>query len=141
MRPVEQPALVKAFVQHTLGCGCPETVFTSMLTEVFAPPDLPDVSIRRLLIGNRLLIYLLPADGERPLSAGRLADIAGYAQKERDTCGYNRVRLVVPSTRVAQDRVALARFFAERFGSDEKLHLHVLDRLHCPVITAAGNDS
>ena len=51
---------IRRFVREDLGCGCPEEVFDHVaLASRDAGPDGPRHT--RLLIGNRLLVYVMTA--------------------------------------------------------------------------------
>jgi hypothetical protein len=127
MKPVNQPTQVKNFVQQTLGCGCPEPVFQSMLTDQFTLPELPTIPIRRLLIGQRLLIYMInPGSAGSPTPA-QLALLTARGLQEREQYGYNRLRLVVTlAEHTDHQQQALERSFTALQGNDDRLHLHVL---------------
>jgi hypothetical protein len=122
-------AEVERFVRADLGCKCPDDVFDSIAIERDATPGVTSPCIR-LVVGNRLLIYVLEA------ASGSAApdDVAGLATRgpaERDARGFNRFRLVVASERPAELRARADESFARIAGHDDRAHLHViaLDRL------------
>lgn len=116
--------IIKTFAVDLLGCGCG--------SEVFERIDVSDDSFdgacgrgKRILIGNRLLIYLAPWDGRDDL-AGHAASLMRRGKEERDKNGYNRFRLVLAAdspVEVSEQADGLLKSFV---GNDEKLHFHVL---------------
>ncbi len=117
--------VIKSFAVDLLGCGCESEVFN----RISLSEDSFDRGLsggKRILIGERLLIYLLPWEEGHP------PDTALYlmrrGREERDRNGYNRFRLVL----AADGPDALAEKAAAEVQSlirgDEKLHLHLLDR-------------
>jgi len=46
---------IKRFVQETLGCTCPEEV----LNKIDYHEESDDISVRKVVIGARLLIYII----------------------------------------------------------------------------------
>jgi len=135
MKPVDHPDQVKHFVQQTLGCGCPEPVFQSMLAETFTLDEVPSIAIKRLLIGQRLLVYLVYPGSTGPPLADLLAPLTACGREERERCGYNRLRLVV----IAEDdhRREVEHSFSTLRGDDDRLFLHVLDARD-PALAATG---
>lgn len=83
--------LIKPFVQQVLGCQCPESVF-SQIEHSLEP--VAGTVYQRLLIGERLLIYLLDLSTviDAEAVAGRLLR---HGVAARDRAGLNRFRLVV----------------------------------------------
>jgi hypothetical protein len=51
---------IKRFVQETLGCSCPEEVFN----KIDYQKESGGISGRKVTVGDRLLIYIITADGE-----------------------------------------------------------------------------
>ncbi|MEJ2508651.1 MAG: hypothetical protein P8009_04065 [Gammaproteobacteria bacterium] len=142
-------AEVRDFVRRTLGCSCPEHVFDRIEdAECTARPGMP--GYRRLVIGDRLLIYLVtPVEEEAAVGAAPPAGIAAQlpvvlasGRAERDRLGLNRFRAVVPSTDPPRLEPVLREVF-ETFRDqvgDDKLHLHVVARGACPPSPGAGDD-
>jgi hypothetical protein len=124
MKPVDRPDQVKNFVQQTLGCGCPEPVFQSMLIDTFTPAELASVVVTRLLIGQRLLVYLVNPDNTGPPLSELLATLTACGREERERYGYNRLRLVVITEEECHPE--LKRSFSELQGEDDRLFLHLL---------------
>ena len=111
------PALAH-FVRGTLGCECPDEVFQSIAI------DHTD-SHTRLVVGNRLLIYVLESSsGKTPGKA--LARLAERGLADRNAARLNRFRMVIASP---QPTLALADAkanFAGSVGDDDRAHLHVI---------------
>ncbi len=113
---------LKGFVQETLGCGCPEEVFEEIHVSSHQVEDCSD-EITRIVIGNRLLIYVIPPDSENDLSDRiELIGLAGKA--DRDANLYNRFRLVVSIAEGAARNDHAAKGFSNAFAGDEKMHIH-----------------
>ena len=111
------PAL-EHFIRSTLGCKCPDEVFQSIAI------DRTD-GHTRLVIGSRLLIYVLETAPGRP--AGKaVSRLTEQGLADRNAERLNRFRLVVAS---AQPTLILAdakASFADAAGADDRAHLHVL---------------
>jgi hypothetical protein len=123
MSPVDSAA-IERFVRGTLGCGCPDQVFNSVAIEHVAGPG-DSQRHTRLLVGNRLLIYILIAT-DREQVAATLPVLARRGCDERDRNGLNRFRLVIVAghpTRLTDTAPAL---FADAIGADDRAHLHVI---------------
>lgn len=124
---------IKAFVQGTLGCGCPEEVFRSIDCKKNVRVNEKVLLSRAITIGDRLLIYVI--DSREPDTIQRhLGAIVSAGKKERDEQGLNRLRLVVV-TDDAAEKESLIRRFKELKDKDEKIHLHVIKKEE-NVITA-----
>lgn len=122
-RPIDSQAIA-GFVRGTLGCGCPDEVFDSIVIEQATSPD-PAAPYVRLLVGDRLLIYVIEArDLERARAA--MSMLARKGLEERDRYGLNRFRLVVATDQPTQPMTAAAASFADETGMDERAHLHVI---------------
>lgn len=114
---------IKKFALDVLGCGCDRSVFDSI--------DVTDncmlscgVSLsRKILIGRRLLIYIADADQCAP---DRVERILAEGLRERDGCGYNRLRLVIVASDPASLRKAYNDAFEKSTMRDEKTHIHVV---------------
>jgi hypothetical protein len=120
---------IKAFVQNTLGCGCPEEVFQHI--ECHSGVNHDGITLLyKINIGNRLLVYVFPVDTSDSLKE-LLPKIVDIGKKERDSSGFNRFRLVL----AADDGEAMRAITEDLFNSiekDEKIHLHVLPKSDIP---------
>lgn len=122
---------IESFVRQTLGCRCPDEVFRSIELERRHVDGLPVV---RLLVGSRLLVYIV---GAKTLLAQRdgLAAIATEGRQDRDRGAYNRFRLAIAgASAVARaDRDRCVTRFAAVTGADEKAHLHWVEVAGVPA--------
>jgi hypothetical protein len=122
---------IKHFVQHTLGCSCPEEVFRSI--EVRNTVHLGSfVTLdSAIIIGNRLLVYVAKA-GSAGCIEEHLPVLIDKGRTERDKKGLNRFRLVLVVDDPGEVRQAAERQFEELRGKDEKVHLHVIKKSDNP---------
>ena len=90
MNPIEH------FVRGTLGCQCPDEVFQSISIDRSGTAD-DAASCTRLLVGHRLLIYVLDA-ASFGVAESALADLVARGRRERDERGYNRFAWSLPAT-------------------------------------------
>lgn len=122
---MEERNSIKEFVQKTLGCGCPEEVFKIIEYQDNIPCG--NLIIRRKInIGNRLLVYILDLDGNTILTEV-LSFLLKTGREERDKYGFNRFRLVLAVNDVEHIQKSAFDIF-NRINSDEKIHLHVIDK-------------
>lgn len=129
MRNIKNFTAVRDLVRQGLGCGCPEEVFDEIdLSRIEPDQDRP--AMKRLLIGRRLLIRILPCDDPAALER-LLPPLLRELRQERDRLGYNRVRLVIAATDPASLQPAAGLLFQAQTDVDERMHLHILpaDRL------------
>jgi hypothetical protein len=122
---------IKAFVQQTLGCGCPEEVFN--LIDCQFNIKLNDESILRnkINIGNRLLIYVLEVNNTEPLK-NILPFLIKSGKAERDNLKFNRFRLALITDRVDEIKKTAQSIF-DAVNKDEKVHMHILAKDMVPV--------
>ena len=118
---------IKRFARETLGCACPEEVFDHIESHSNIRLN-EDVVIKwKFNIGNRLLVYIVEIDHadilEKYLSPLVLAGIM-----ERDGLKFNRFRLVLVAGDAAALRGDADRLFGELSFTDDKVHLHVIER-------------
>ena len=125
MNPIEH------FVRATLGCQCPDEVFRSVSIDPLRTAD-GAIGYTRLLVGHRLLIYILDTAAVR-VTDGALTDLVACGRRERDERGYNRFRLVIACDEPASAGTAVQHAFNEATGSDERAHLHCLPRALLPA--------
>jgi hypothetical protein len=115
---------VEKFVRGTLGCGCPDEVFRSIVVS-----RLPAVAgrppILQVLVGSRLLIHVVSPPTLEPAN-GWIEPLAANGRATRDRHGYNRFRLVVASPAPLASARALADRFARAVVGDDKAHLHFI---------------
>ncbi|MDJ0893015.1 MAG: hypothetical protein QNK18_17710 [Gammaproteobacteria bacterium] len=117
---------VQGFIRGTLGCTCPDDVFANIASA-------RDVAIgsvilnRRIDVGRRLLVYLLESDDPDLLSR-QMPELIDHGTAERNREGFNRFRLVVASRNTECMSRPAQQAFDETERSDERIHLHVVDR-------------
>lgn len=120
---------IKAFVQDTLGCGCPEEVFRRI--ECVSSIQLEGFDIRyRINVGNRLLVYIVVLDPEYSLEE-RMPKLLEIGLRERDRAGFNRFRLVLATDN--RDTLEYAKDLFKRIRKDDKVHLHLLPATSIPT--------
>ena len=129
MNPIEH------FVRATLGCQCPDEAFQSISIDRVGAAD-GTASYTRLLVGHRLLIYVLDA-ATIGVADGALTDLVAGGRRERDERGYNRFRLVIACDDPASEKTAVQHAFDEACGNDGRAHLHCLPRALLPAEIAA----
>ena len=119
---------IKTFVQQTLGCGCPEEVFSHIDCQLNIPLDTFLLS-HRINIGNKLLVFIVELKGHDSLREA-LTSLLDAGKKERDSGGFNRFRLVL-----ASDNPDLMQKHAfdifDTLEKDERIHLHVVHKNSC----------
>jgi hypothetical protein len=125
---------IEHFVRATLGCQCPDEVFQSVSIDQLRTAD-GAIGYTRLLVGNRLLIYILDAAAGN-VADGALADLVVRGCRERNQRSYNRFRLVIACDEPAPEDTAVRRTFAQAAGNDERAHLHCLPRALLPAEVA-----
>jgi hypothetical protein len=123
---------IEPFVRKTLGCKCPDEVFASIEVTPLQVAGFPS-PVTRLLVGNRLLIYIID-----PLPTERLAELVATltarGRAERDSGGYNRFRLVIGAEDHARVTRAIEAGFKSAAAGDERLHLHVVATSALPIL-------
>jgi hypothetical protein len=126
---------IERFVRETLGCECPDSVFDRI--DLDGRVSEPGIPLGRVVIGQRLLIYLVRADDAEFIACHLAALVAGGRQ-ERDARGYNRLRLVIAAKPVEPVREAAQALFQRLADKDERVHLHVIEPHELPQLTADG---
>ena len=116
---------IKIFAQEILGCGCPEEVFEHIDSESNVRLN-GIVLIRRIRIGNRLLIYLAEMKDTTSVKKN-LPFLITSGRKERDGIGFNRFRLVLVSDDTSEMKKVAEEMFSA-INRDDKVHLHVIPR-------------
>jgi hypothetical protein len=115
---------ITRFVRGTLGCHCPDEVFQSIAIEQQRTPD-NGAQFTRLLVGNRLLIYVHQTQPAKATTA-TVSKLATQGRTERDDKQYNRFRLVIVADDPTELLTAARSSFADVAGTDDRAHLHVL---------------
>ena len=140
MNPVDRQS-IEHFVRTTLGCKCPDEVFESIVFERVPAPDAA-LPCTRLVIGNRLLIYIHETQPAKATTAA-VSKLATQGRTERDAKQYNRYRLVLVSAHPTQVLDDAKASFTSVVGDDQRAHLHVVatDQLpHALRVDAIGPD-
>jgi hypothetical protein len=116
---------IKGFVQDTLGCGCPESVFEYI--DIRSSINIDDtIHLKnKLNIGNRLLIYVVEVN-EPVFIENNLGKIVRTGKSERDENNFNRFRLVVVTEDLSV-RESAEQMFSSLDFLDDKIHLHTID--------------
>ena len=119
---------IRRFVREILGCSCPEEIFNKIEYRE-ACDDIPGSKIN---VGDRLLIYIINMDG-----IPAIPEVVGPAVQrgieERDEKGFNRFRLVLASSSPDEIYRIAEKTFIDSACTDEKSHLHVLNKCHADV--------
>ena len=122
-RPTDTQS-VEHFVRRTLGCKCPDAVFKAItISRERSADTVPEYT--RLLIGDRLLIYVLDTSRAQRLSAA-VSTLATRGRAERDAAGLNRFRLVIATRHPTQALADAEASFTDAPGHDDRTHLHVI---------------
>jgi len=118
---------IKKFAQDILGCGCSEDVFKSIDRQENIKIENNLNLDKKILIGNRLLIYILNCDDPEFITHN-LGSYINAGIRERNSNGYNRLRFVISASSVNLLKPAAEKSFQELSLPDDKIHLHILDR-------------
>ena len=108
------------FARETLGCSCPDEVFEQISVSHNLPFDIDT----RILIGERLLIYLVTTESHP--TTERLKQLATIGSMDRDRHAYNRLRVVCVGDWAATAE-PLDQIWSDVVEGDEKSHLHCLE--------------
>jgi hypothetical protein len=125
---------IETFVRDALGCRCPAGVFDRIECTENGTPEQETPFRWRLVIGNRLLIYLLPLP-EFSATTPWIRRMMCRGREDRDTLGLNRFRAVV----ITPVPVPPPDSLLKDLGLDDRMHLHVIapaglpDRWTSPV--------
>lgn len=111
------------FAVNVLGCGCHNSVFDSIdETENFTLKC--GVRLRKkIVIGKRLLIFIADTSEAKP------EDIGGMVEEgisERDSNGYNRLRLAIVINGTKSDGSLYLREFGNLNVKDDRTHIHIV---------------
>lgn len=117
---------IKGFVKNTLGCGCPDKVFQKIdISELSVVAH--EQQITRIVIGDTLLIYMIPA-GSSSVLVESVESLASTGKNDRDRNSYNRFRLVVSGCDDDVLRQRISACFLELFSDDRKMHIHFINQ-------------
>lgn len=110
---------IKNFIQHTLGCQCPEEMFEDIQWE--GKDQILEITISHQLLIN---IFLKPL---KKLNKKHIIDVLKVGQKKRDYKKFNRFRLVISSYRVEEMQKKYNSIIKKIFPQDNKIHLHIIE--------------
>jgi hypothetical protein len=121
---------IKTFVKQTLGCACPEEVFTYI--DCQSNIKMNDIVLNsKINIGNKLLIYVVEINNRDSIKK-LLPFLVSTGKKERDNLGFNRFRLVLVTEKLNEIKETAERAF-KTIPKDEKIHLHVVLKNKVPI--------
>ncbi len=119
-----------SFVRGTLGCGCPDEVFSEIVVRVMAADNPAPVRLA-IEVGGRLLVHVI--EGGPALDDPRLiSKVVEDGVRRRDEGGFNRLRLVVAVGGPDGVGETLRRRFDAVSSRDERTHLHILPSSSIP---------
>lgn len=122
---------IKGFVKGTLHCNCPDEVFADidLRKNPYVSSYLPYST--RLLVGQRLLIYIVNLPDVASLPS-LLPSMIGAGKRERDEKGLNRFRAVIVTPTKEDLEPIATELFDAISGRDDRMHLHVIDKKLVP---------
>ena len=123
--------VIKEFVRKTLGCNCPEEVFEYIDCQKALSIDENICQACEINIGNRLLIFAAAIDEVDSLSSV-LSKLVQAGINKRDEKKFNRFRLVLVTAK-EKDVAEQALGIFNSFVTDEKVHLHVINKNDFPI--------
>jgi hypothetical protein len=132
MKDIEK---LKTFVKETLGCACPEEVFSYLKCKNNVPLHYGTELLRKINIGNRLLIYVVEVNDQDSVSL-LLPFLFNTGKKERDDAGFNRFRLVIATDRVREIKDS-ADTIMKTAVKDDRVHLHIVPKKDIPEFSDA----
>ena len=112
---------IKRFVQKTLGCTCPEEVFS----KIDYQEECGDIYGSKVNVGDRLLIYIITVEAGSDIQEV-INPAVERGVEERDKKGYNRFRLVLVASNPDELRSPAEQAFIDSGYKNEKTHLHVV---------------
>jgi len=113
---------IKRFVQETLGCSCPDEVFS----KIDYQKKSNGISGRKVNVSDRLLIYIITLDRKSNIQG--VIDLAlEQGVEERNKNGLNRFRLVLVTSNPDELRRSAEHAFDSSGYTDEKTHLHIVN--------------
>ena len=113
---------VKRFVRSSLGCTCPDEVFTNI--HLIEHAAIFPAAHRLYAIGGRLLVALFIPTNTDDIEV-QLEQWVDSGRKYRDQHGYNRLRFVI-ATDDNNAAETLPGIFNLLSNVDTKTHLHVI---------------
>lgn len=123
---------VEDFVRKSLGCNCPQEVFEYIDNQSSVKIDENIILDYEINIGNRLLIFAAGIDKIDSLETV-IIKLIQTGMKKRNEKKFNRFRLVLLTTGI-NDIAEKAQEIFNSVISDEKIHLHIIDKADFPII-------
>ncbi len=123
---------VKSFVKGVLGCSCEDAVFDHIEGEKISLPS--GGELKRLVVGGRLLLYIVGPD-LHPLKSDQLLGLVQSWLEERDALHLNRLRIVFASASESLVQDGVIQLLQPLLKTDGRLHLHFI---RSDEITACG---
>ena len=115
-------ARIEQFAKQVLGCACPDEVFE----HIDYQKVVGDIELRKITIGDRLLIYLVDFDAV-PSPERLVETILRDGTAERNERGFNRLRLVLLTADPESSDDTWQAMLRASPDSDDKVHLHMVD--------------
>ena len=125
MRHAAPVNVIKGFVRSTLGCSCPDDIFSDIEYRKHVKIPNCQLDVTKILVGQRLLVFVVFADNGAALLK-ELPGVIVFGKRERDLYGYNRFRLVVATDGTEAIGPLAQEAFRNSQILDEKIHLHVV---------------
>lgn len=116
---------IQHFVRLTLGCACPEEVFSHTTCQHSVPLTDTLWLSHKIDISSRLLIYVFTTNNSE-LVMNVLPELVLIGKDERERKGYKRFRLVIASDHPDTISVHAKKTFNTLDCIDEKIHLHII---------------
>lgn len=127
--PILSMDRIESFVRNVLGCQCPDEVFQRIET---TQQQQGSLRYQRILIGRRLLVYLLlPSAGKDALAD--FSDLVRHGLDERDRNGWNRCRIALFGDVEGIFGAEMEAVFNRVAGGDPKMHLHRLSETQLTI--------
>ncbi|MCG6938741.1 MAG: hypothetical protein LJE83_11315 [Gammaproteobacteria bacterium] len=121
----DQHPVIKYFIKNNLGCTCPENVFDEIDVEQKNQLAGKQLNFDRILVGNRLLIYVLK-DIDMSNLHKLLPLVVRTGKEERNAMKFNRFRLVLKRDNDIDMESLAYSIFENIPEKDEKIHLHFI---------------
>jgi hypothetical protein len=127
---------IKTFVQQTLGCTCPEEVFSHIECQSNIKLDDNIVLSSKINIGGRLLIYVIEVNKLDSIKY-ILPYLLSIGKEERDRLNFNRFRLVLAVDNLNYIKQVVDVIF-KPINKDERIHLHIIPKDNFPLFLNAS---
>jgi hypothetical protein len=122
---------IEDFVRQSLGCNCPQEVFEYIDCQSAVKIDENTILDYEINIGNRLLIFAAGIDKTDSMQTF-ISKLVKAGTKKRNEMKFNRLRIVLLTTRI-NDIDEQAHEIFNSIITDEKIHLHIIDKNNFPL--------